>query len=427
MKYILTLLSLCFSVILSGQCLDDWSYAREVTINNTQGIDYENIAVRINLNTGQLVTAGKLNSDGSDLRFTDENCNLLNYFADSLATNNDNVVWVNVPSLPANSATTIFAYYGNTDATPYASGENTFAFFDDFESGVIDTDKWEAVGSFDTFEIVDGVLNYASDAFIYDDSRFKFVQTKAAFLDKMIYEFKAQISNSNGFGFSSNADPINRILFRQSSFGFDTLSQIAYMTDTLSNGFATGETYPIIRFPRNEMNDGVIVAEVDDSDHMMISHFASLTEQSANNSPYSISDPFTPAGGAHFIISSFASAFPIYLDYLRIRKFSPPNAFDVMAGMEMNNGTTSLKEIGLLPSLEIYPNPTAGEVWLDTGENQNFLLELIDPQGKRLQTTSFVQSTRVDLENQAPGTYWVLIRDAATGQKMYEGALVRVK
>jgi len=80
--------------------------------------------------------------------------------------------------------------------------------------------------------------------------RFKFVRTAATFQEPVIFEFVVKINNSNGFGFSSADVDLDRILFRQAGFGFDTLNQVAFIPDTISNGFQVEGMYPLIRFTR---------------------------------------------------------------------------------------------------------------------------------------------------------------------------------
>lgn len=97
-----------------------WNYRRSITISNSTGSSQNNAFVRIlnNYNLSSLISAGKLQSDLDDLRFTDSNNNLLSYWIqDSTSTSVD--IWVSIPSFPA-SDTYIWMYYGNSTA---ASGK----------------------------------------------------------------------------------------------------------------------------------------------------------------------------------------------------------------------------------------------------------------------------------------------------------------
>mgnify|MGYP000262269338 CR=1 FL=1 len=56
------------------------------------------------------------------------------------SSNQEAKIWVKVPSIPANGTTTFYMYYGNSNVASASDGENTFLFFDDFES----LSKWDA-------------------------------------------------------------------------------------------------------------------------------------------------------------------------------------------------------------------------------------------------------------------------------------------
>jgi len=122
--------------------LSQWRYRKAITINNTSNsnnlTDYQ---VSITLDTQSLISAGKMRSDGGDIRFADW-LTLLNYWVQSGINTTSTNIWVKVPSIPANSSKTIYVYYGNPNATSLSNGDNTFDFFDDFEDGVINSSKW---------------------------------------------------------------------------------------------------------------------------------------------------------------------------------------------------------------------------------------------------------------------------------------------
>jgi len=52
------------------------------------------------------------NNNGNDIRFTDENGNLLDYYVEKMdLVNKEAIIWVKVPSIPANSTVYIYMYY----------------------------------------------------------------------------------------------------------------------------------------------------------------------------------------------------------------------------------------------------------------------------------------------------------------------------
>jgi len=113
-----------------------WLYRKEVTIDNTSNsnnlTDYQ---VKVTLNSTNF-DFSKAKSDGADIRFTDDDgTTLLNHWIEKWDTSGEEaILWVKVPSIPASSNKTIYLYYGNPDASSTSDGDDTFIFFDDFES-----------------------------------------------------------------------------------------------------------------------------------------------------------------------------------------------------------------------------------------------------------------------------------------------------
>ena len=78
--------------------------------------------------------------DFSDLRFVDsDGVNLLPYWIESYNTSSAAFVWVKIPSIPSSTAKTIYMYYGNPSAASASDGTATFDFFDDFNTGSINS------------------------------------------------------------------------------------------------------------------------------------------------------------------------------------------------------------------------------------------------------------------------------------------------
>jgi hypothetical protein len=134
----------------------NWSYYRPVNIANNVASVLTNYETKLTLNTQALITASQLQSKCQDLRFVgSDGMTRLGYFFEPVDCNSATTpVWVNIPSIPASGTTTIYMYYGNASAASESSGDETFAFFDDFESGTINPAKWIIDGT-------DGNLPYA--------------------------------------------------------------------------------------------------------------------------------------------------------------------------------------------------------------------------------------------------------------------------
>jgi hypothetical protein len=185
-------------------CLSAFNYRIPITINNTQNsnnlIDYQILVI---LDTQSLISQGKMRSDCGDIRFTDENNNLLNYWIESGCNSQNTRIWVKVPNIPASSTKTIYLYYGNPNATSLSNGDTTFDFFDDFSADPNTNGKWE-------------IYRYANDLnneFVYDSINKRVYLTKAitsratmAFLKNINAPNSFRLITYGGAGGGSGAD-----------------------------------------------------------------------------------------------------------------------------------------------------------------------------------------------------------------------------
>jgi hypothetical protein len=95
---------------------NNWHYRKaiQVTNNGSAQTDFQ-IKVLENYNMSADVTAGKVQSNFNDLRFTDANGKMLNYWIeDDTATSLD--VWAKISSIPAGTSV-VYMYYGNPNAS----------------------------------------------------------------------------------------------------------------------------------------------------------------------------------------------------------------------------------------------------------------------------------------------------------------------
>ncbi len=105
----------------------------KVTVHNPNSYDLTNYQVRIDLSNYL--------SSATNLKVTDANGNLINFCYEQsngeCNTNPTKVIWVKVPSIPANGDAVV---YITPSATNYAtSGSNVFDLYDDFESYTANT------------------------------------------------------------------------------------------------------------------------------------------------------------------------------------------------------------------------------------------------------------------------------------------------
>ena len=142
----------CYAAKSGSNWLAGWQYRKSISISSSSNLTDYQIKLAVTYSNSSM------KSDFSDLRFTDSGyTTLLNYWIESYTASTSAVVWVKVPSI-STSGTTIYMYYGNSAASTASSGDNTFEFFDDFNSGTsVDTNKW-TVNSGQTNSITSGIL-----------------------------------------------------------------------------------------------------------------------------------------------------------------------------------------------------------------------------------------------------------------------------
>jgi hypothetical protein len=109
-----------------------WIYRQYYPVNNTSGSDQTNFVVKINLDTGTLITANKMQNTCNDIRATDSKGILLSHFVTQCNTSATNI-YVEVPLTPS-SGTGIYLYYGNSSA-PNIETSSIFTYFEGFDTG----------------------------------------------------------------------------------------------------------------------------------------------------------------------------------------------------------------------------------------------------------------------------------------------------
>ena len=109
------------------------NYQVNITVYYTSGTD----------SAGSVYLAGKCDAYFRDIRFTDSTGNgNLSYWCESNTTYVSGFFWVKVSANLNTTAQTIYIYYNRTTSTT-SNGVNTFLFFDDFDDGSLDTNKWQ--------------------------------------------------------------------------------------------------------------------------------------------------------------------------------------------------------------------------------------------------------------------------------------------
>lgn len=140
--------------------MSGWQYSREITIDNTGGPAYSNYKFLFVFDSQTPISQGKMQNVGQDIRFKDGNCgNELNYWIETGIQSPNTHIWVLVPSIPANSVTTIYMFYGNPGAGPISNFGGIFTNV----YTVAGTQTLGGVQNYDWFEVPPGTtLNTAN-------------------------------------------------------------------------------------------------------------------------------------------------------------------------------------------------------------------------------------------------------------------------
>ncbi len=140
-----------------------WLFRRDLLISNPGATALTDFQVKVELNNTNFDFSYP-KPDGSDIRIADnDGSTLLPFWVEEWDNDQAHaVIWVKIPDIPA-SGTTIYLYYGNTNALSVSNGTSTFNFFDDFSTGSTGlwgaetpTHNWKS-----SLELLHGALDYA--------------------------------------------------------------------------------------------------------------------------------------------------------------------------------------------------------------------------------------------------------------------------
>jgi len=113
---------------IGNSCITSWEdigyggpiamylYRVPIKIIEKSGSNLEDYTVNLKIDTASLISAGKMNPDCSDIRFTDVYGTKLFYWIESGCNTQDTSIWIRVPFIPGNGNVTIYMYYGNPNA-----------------------------------------------------------------------------------------------------------------------------------------------------------------------------------------------------------------------------------------------------------------------------------------------------------------------
>ncbi len=106
----------------------EWKYRNKLTINNLGNpntlTDYQ---ISLIINTQELISASKMQSNCTDIRFSDTDGQTpLNYWVEGPCNSIATKIWVKVPIIKPVTTTDIYIYFGNPGAIDNSSASKTF-------------------------------------------------------------------------------------------------------------------------------------------------------------------------------------------------------------------------------------------------------------------------------------------------------------
>ena len=173
--YCLIFISLFFNFALfisfsqSSWYFSDFNYRIPITIKENSGKNLNDYQVLIIINTQNLIAAGKMKSDCSDIRFTYYNSTSnteikIPYWMEDGCNSANTKIWVKVPYIPANGNARIYMYYGNPFALSESNGTATFIHYSDWDDGKLQGWGFNNPSGSGSISVVNGWLKiYAPD------------------------------------------------------------------------------------------------------------------------------------------------------------------------------------------------------------------------------------------------------------------------
>lgn len=98
----------------------------------------------LSIDTESLISAGNMNEDCSDIRFTDTSFNFIPYYLEQATCNSeDTKIWirVNLPSQFKNE--TVYMYYSKSSLESRSNIKEVFDFYDDFSDSDYTNEEWD--------------------------------------------------------------------------------------------------------------------------------------------------------------------------------------------------------------------------------------------------------------------------------------------
>jgi len=349
--------------------LDGWTYRKSHTIQGSSVGSVTNYPIQLKVHYGNGVDSGKevyLNehcrTDFGDLRFTrNDGQTELDYWVEEKQNGNYAIVWIEAESIPASpNSTVVYLYYGNNAVTTTSNGTNTFLFFDDFESGSIDTNKWNT--------------NLGSPSI--DSTSGKKRSSYGVKLDSGGERLAASYSPSSSieyaFSYYVYYETINQFTYNYFSYtgGSDDLANVGWLRSNGELLFGDASNNQNISISAQTLYKVELLGIDFSSDNIDI---ARVDGSSRTNLGLHDTNPEYPTDQTNKVwFENHLSAYPTYyVDEVILRKYVGPEPSHGSWGSEETTGT---------PTVTIM-NPNGGEVWSGT---QTIIWTALDPQNDPL-------------------------------------------
>lgn len=103
-----------------------YGYRKKMPLTNSSGSNQTDFQIQATIDTATLITAGKMQADCDDIRFTDISGKVLPYWLEPGTCNTaTTLVWFKASSIPT-SGTDVYFYYGNPSAATASQADQTF-------------------------------------------------------------------------------------------------------------------------------------------------------------------------------------------------------------------------------------------------------------------------------------------------------------
>lgn len=135
-------------------------YYKELEVTGTAAGEQTNYQVPITV-----TYEPEMNGDFSDVKFTDVDFNDYDFWLEEKTFRSTAIFWVEIPIIPVSPNTVkVRMVFGNSSITTSKSnGDNTFVFFDDFDTGAFGSPSSSKWNIFDTDTGAEIVTNYAQE------------------------------------------------------------------------------------------------------------------------------------------------------------------------------------------------------------------------------------------------------------------------